>query len=196
MEKRGSEDIICSGMELPFSDNSFDCAVSIHVAEHTTDPAAFFRESIRVAGKKAVHIVPGHPVEDRTHRVLFFDEKLLEETLEGLPFSYRPDSNAWQFRDWVVEIPKIPSQKRLIHDLLLSEEPSLLIILDACRFDAFESVNWIPGKLEKVRTEDSCTDFWVQEDVPTATFRRRWSRRILSFIPSLNPKGLNPKKTF
>ncbi len=39
-----------------------------------------------------------------------------------------------------------------------------LIVLDACRYDAFEQVNTIPGQLEKVTSRASKTEEWVKKN--------------------------------
>ena len=44
--------------------------------------------------------------------------------------------------------------------LLMEEAWENLIILDACRFDAFSVVNWIPGTLKKVISAGSTTWEW------------------------------------
>lgn len=54
-----------------------------------------------------------------------------------------------------------------------------LVILDACRFDAFEQVNWLDGKLGKVWSVGSCTGEWVKN-----TFKKVYSN--ITYV-SANP---------
>ena len=52
---------------LPFDDNSFDTVYSSHVIEHLEDPTRAIEESIRVAKKRIIHIVPDGNVDDKNH---------------------------------------------------------------------------------------------------------------------------------
>lgn len=54
------------------------------------------------------------------------------------------------------------SQRELIHRF----DWSLLVVLDACRYDVFREVNWIKGVLRKVRSEGSSTVEWVSKTFP------------------------------
>ncbi|MBD3279566.1 MAG: hypothetical protein GF390_02535 [Candidatus Pacebacteria bacterium] len=38
----------------------------------------------------------------------------------------------------------------------------VLILLDGCRYDTFKKVNFLPGKLEKLISVESCTEDWAQ----------------------------------
>ena len=42
----------------------------------------------------------------------------------------------------------------------------ILIVLDACRYDYFEKVNWIPGRLQALEVESSCTIAWLKMNFP------------------------------
>jgi len=53
--------------DLPFDDNSFDTVYSSHVIEHLDDPMKAINESIRVAKKRIIHIVPDGNVDDKNH---------------------------------------------------------------------------------------------------------------------------------
>lgn len=47
---------------------------------------------------------------------------------------------------------------------VMEEEWDILIILDACRYDIFEELNDIPGKLEKVLSANTGTWMWIIEN--------------------------------
>jgi ubiquinone/menaquinone biosynthesis C-methylase UbiE len=50
---------------LPFKDNEFDTVYSSHVLEHLVEPEKALLESIRVAKKRVIHIVPDGNVDDK-----------------------------------------------------------------------------------------------------------------------------------
>lgn len=50
--KATSNFIICSAMNLPFIDKSFDTVFTSHVIEHVTDPLLMFKELYRVSSKE------------------------------------------------------------------------------------------------------------------------------------------------
>ncbi|MFB6209875.1 MAG: hypothetical protein ABEJ56_07125 [Candidatus Nanohaloarchaea archaeon] len=47
---------------------------------------------------------------------------------------------------------------------VMEEDWDYLIVLDACRYDAFEEVNWLEGELEKKRSLGSATFEWRDEN--------------------------------
>ena len=47
---------------------------------------------------------------------------------------------------------------------ILDEKWDVLIVLDACRYDAFEAINDIPGKLEARRSLGSTTEEWFRNN--------------------------------
>lgn len=47
---------------------------------------------------------------------------------------------------------------------VMGEPWDYLIILDACRYDAFKKLNKIPGQLEKRRSRGSSTEEWLREN--------------------------------
>lgn len=54
------------------------------------------------------------------------------------------------------------------------EKPwDVLIVLDACRYDAFKQVNWLPGRLHKIRSVASSSGVWAQK-----TFRKQCSNVV------------------
>lgn len=63
---------------------------------------------------------------------------------------------------------------------ILKKDWDNLLILDGCRYDVFEAVNTLPGKLEKLWSVGRCTAEWVQE-----TFEKKKYDNIAYF--SLNP---------
>lgn len=71
-------------------------------------------------------------------------------------------------RNWSPFLTKIyrPVYSLLPHDGIdvPSQDWDNLIVLDACRYDAFEQVNTIPGSLEKVTSKGSKTGEWVTEN--------------------------------
>ena len=79
-------------------------------------------------------------------------------------------------------------QSGLIQELL-GERSFLLIILDACRYDAFKAeMNsaWMQGRLEAVHSPASCTEDWLlsqfTESYPDIT--------VISAHPALNSKAI------
>ena len=52
---------------LPFEDDTFDTVYTSHVIEHLEDPERAIEESIRVAKKRIIHIVPDGNVDDKNH---------------------------------------------------------------------------------------------------------------------------------
>ncbi len=58
--KREPLDAVCSAMELPFPDGSFDYHLSFEVLEHINDPEKYFSEVARVlrSGERAIMSVP------------------------------------------------------------------------------------------------------------------------------------------
>lgn len=53
---------------------------------------------------------------------------------------------------------------------VMDEDWDNLIILDACRFDAFENINEIPGKLEYRISRGACTNEFLKENFKNKTF--------------------------
>lgn len=54
-------------------------------------------------------------------------------------------------------------QKEEIHKLIVDNEPFLLVILDAARYDVFAKVNWLKGNLQKAKSPGSTTSEWVAD---------------------------------
>jgi len=50
---------------LPFQDNEFDTVYSSHVFEHLENPEKALMESIRVAKKRVIHIVPDGNIDEK-----------------------------------------------------------------------------------------------------------------------------------
>lgn len=56
-------------------------------------------------------------------------------------------------------------QKDALKSLLLDQD-QLICVLDAARYDIFEQVNWLPGKLEKAVSAGSTTTEWAVNTFP------------------------------
>jgi len=74
--------------------------------------------------------------------------------------------------------------------LLNSQDWDILIVLDACRFDIFEKINKIKGKLRKRISFSSCTGEWIQ------SVRGEDLSRIVYFSanPLISKQRLIPEK--
>lgn len=77
------------------------------------------------------------------------------------------------------------------HILNDSESWDYLIILDACRYDRFEQINDIPGKLQKIQSKGCVTDIWLRENFNEDNYDDlvyiSSTRRISSNNPTFNP---------
>jgi len=82
-EEKGLQVIEASAEDLPFKDGEFDYCVSQHLLEHT-DWRESLEESLRVADKGVVHVVPGHESGDRTHKIDHFTSEQLEPLVKEL----------------------------------------------------------------------------------------------------------------
>ncbi len=98
---RGFEVVQADARFIPFRDGSFDAVVSQHVIEHCLDPKKCVDESARVARIRAVHVVPGHPVDDPTHVVNYFEDRDLVALVRNYYAVIAPEGAP---RDWVVVI--------------------------------------------------------------------------------------------
>lgn len=49
---------------------------------------------------------------------------------------------------------------------LLQDPGHLIVVLDACRYDVFEQVNWLPGELKKAISAGSTTTEWALKTFP------------------------------
>ena len=77
------------------------------------------------------------------------------------------------------------SQKELIYE----RDWNVLMILDACRFDYFESLygGYLEGRLKKVKSEGSSTQPWLRK-----TFDRPMKEVVyVSGNPYCNSKGID-----
>lgn len=50
--------VCCSGVWLPFRENSFSIVIASHVLEHVYNPMQFLRECKRVSGKRVIIKIP------------------------------------------------------------------------------------------------------------------------------------------
>jgi len=97
-----------SAEELPFVDDTYSYVVSQHLLEHT-DYWKVIRESLRVAKKGCVHIVPGSERHDPTHKKGHFTKEELDEIAfklyeEGYTATVFPDGG--RPIDWVLKVEK------------------------------------------------------------------------------------------
>ena len=82
------------GKNLPFSDDSFDCALLSDVLHHVASPEALLREVRRVARRVIVH--EGGVCTDTFRNMLTFAmDSLLNFQLFTHPFSHKTDK-AWR----------------------------------------------------------------------------------------------------
>ena len=68
--------------ELPFNNNAFDTVYTSHVLEHCEFPDTIINETIRVAAKRIIHIVPDGDVESKnfgTPHLRTYNRKTFEE---------------------------------------------------------------------------------------------------------------------
>lgn len=110
-KQKGLKARVANAENLPFEDNSMDFVCSEHLLEHCDDHMGALRESLRVAKKGVVHIVPGHTGRDLTHR-RYFTKEMMEEMCRKLD---APDAEFWRVdgaQDWVLEVLKGPSGKK------------------------------------------------------------------------------------
>ena len=73
--KSVSNFVLCSAMNLPFTDQSFETVFSSHVIEHVPDPFLMFKELLRVSSKELLIRCP-HKEGSGAHvpgHVSFFD---------------------------------------------------------------------------------------------------------------------------
>jgi glycosyltransferase involved in cell wall biosynthesis len=106
--QKGLNVVKADAQNLPFHDGSFDFVVSQHLLEHTNDVIKTIKESVRVARKKAIHIIPGHEISDPTHKVNHFTEEMVNDicmrlTEEGYKVYAYPEGRD---RDWVLEVAR------------------------------------------------------------------------------------------
>jgi len=104
--EKGFKAQVANAEKLPFGDNSFDYACGEHLLEHCDDPIKALMESLRVARRGVIHIVPGHTGRDLTHR-RYYTREMMEELcqkLNGFKVKF------WQVDgvpDWVLEVQKV-----------------------------------------------------------------------------------------
>ena len=68
--------------QLPYEDNAFDTVYSSHVLEHCKEPLKVVQESVRVATRRIIHVVPDGNVEDKnfgTPHLRVFNRKNFKE---------------------------------------------------------------------------------------------------------------------
>ena len=104
---------------LPFKNDSFDYVISQHLLEHLDDPLKAVKESVRVARKKAIHIIPAHRSADATHKISYFTKEMIDEICRKLVeegydvVAYPEPSEDHPEADWVIEVSKLTAQRQL-----------------------------------------------------------------------------------
>lgn len=73
---------------------------------------------------------------------------------------------------WQKILKKLNNKKGRIYQLLFAKtvfeqkaDWDILCILDGCRYDSFEQVNWLPGQLSARISHGSCTPDWAQAEI-------------------------------
>lgn len=69
--KQGHEVVKADVTSLPFQDGHYDVVMSMDVLEHVQDFETALRETVRVAGKRAVHLIPLGIRRDASHQHVF-----------------------------------------------------------------------------------------------------------------------------
>jgi SAM-dependent methyltransferase len=87
-------DVVASGDDLPFADNSYDFVFSSHVIEHFPDPIKTLREWVRVSRSRVVVIAP--------HRDRTADSDRPLSTVDELLQRHRENFTSEQDRHWSV----------------------------------------------------------------------------------------------
>ena len=71
--------------QLPYEDNAFDTVYSSHVIEHCENPLRMVEESVRVAAKRIIHVVPDGNIDDKnfgTPHLKIYNRKNFKELLD------------------------------------------------------------------------------------------------------------------
>lgn len=70
----------------------YDATISQHVLEHLDDPKHVVEQLLTVA---PIHIavLPGHPNDDRTHKIPYFTRETIDKVFAGLNYTVENDSN-------------------------------------------------------------------------------------------------------
>ena len=82
--------VLYDGTTLPFSDDSFDCALLLTVLHHTPDPETVLREAARVA--KHIIIIEDVYTNSPQKYLTFFTDSLFNLEFRGHPHSNKRDS--------------------------------------------------------------------------------------------------------
>ena len=85
-EQRGITVTVGDICNLPYAGASFDTVYTSHVLEHCTDPNRVIEESIRVARKRIIHVVPDGDVNAKNFgspHLHVFNRKNYKELFDG-----------------------------------------------------------------------------------------------------------------
>ena len=109
--------IEADGENLPFKTKEFDYAISSHVLEHTSNPAAFLNEQMRVADRGYIEVpslIGEYLFPKKAHRwlILKLDNKLILMDKEKYWFDGGPDLG-YLFLTW---LPKTSIAYKLLMD--------------------------------------------------------------------------------
>jgi len=87
--------------QLPFENSSFDTVYSSHVLEHCKEPSLVIKETVRVASKRIIHIVPDGNIDEKNfgspHLHIFnritFKKLFLSNNLEEVCYTSIQDNH-------------------------------------------------------------------------------------------------------
>lgn len=104
--------------------------------------------------------------------------KMLNRTI------YRYKQGSETFKSLMIRALFFPRKFMINQKDMLNEKWDYLIVLDACRYDAFEEINNIPGKLEHIYSQGTHTVEWLKN-----TFSNRELKDIIyiSGNPQMSP---------
>jgi len=109
---------VCSALDLPFKNSSFDAAVSYGVVEHITDVPKFLDESIRVTrpGGFVIVVSPNLTSPLRPLRAFFSArgyDGFTSSRLQTLCWLFH--SFGWSFSKWLASKPRFTYRKPLLN---------------------------------------------------------------------------------
>ena len=173
-----------SADELPFEDESFDSVVSTHLLEHVSDLEKAFKESIRVAKFRSVHLVPLGPSRDFTHKHLFKSHDDLRDKL-GKFSEYPMDISAGGSglgKYCSTAVVTVYKDLGICHNEALKYLGDFIIIPDF--------ISLVGGTVKKEQTDDMDVCFRTLFPGSDIKFRNQLPEELQDqFHPVLNPSG-------